>query len=63
MGLVSQAGVTLGMTVTVSRRRSRSWGAAHGQTLMVAVVAIHLVAGPMLFRRALARAGEIGRAG
>ena len=32
-------------------------------TLVVAVVAIHLVAGPILFRRALERAGEVGQAG
>ena len=61
MGLVSQAGVTLGITVTVSGAFAE-WGPRMA-TLVVAVVAIHLVAGPILFRRALARAGEIGRAG
>jgi hypothetical protein len=60
MGLVSQAGVTLGITVTVSSQFAE-WGPRMA-TLVVAVVAIHLVAGPILFRRALAGAGEIGRA-
>ena len=61
MGLVSQAGVTLGITVTVSGEFAE-WGPRMA-TLVVAVVAIHLVAGPILFRRALARAGEVGGAG
>jgi hypothetical protein len=31
------------------------------QTLMVALIAIHQLIGPVLFRAALARAGEIGK--
>ncbi len=59
MGLVSQAGVTLGLTIAVAAEFG-SWG-ARVQTLMVALIAIHEVAGPILFRRALAAAGEVGR--
>jgi Kef-type K+ transport system membrane component KefB len=59
MGLVSQAGVTLGLTIAVASEFS-DWG-ARVQTLMVALIAIHEVAGPILFRRALAAAGEVGR--
>ena len=59
MGLVSQAGVTLGLTIAVAAEFG-SWG-ARVQTLMVALIAIHEVTGPILFRRALAAAGEVGR--
>jgi Kef-type K+ transport system membrane component KefB len=59
MGLISQAGVTLGLTIAVATEFA-DWG-ARVQTLMVALIAIHEVAGPILFRRALAAAGEIGR--
>jgi hypothetical protein len=59
MGLVSQAGVTLGLTLIVAREFP-DWGAAV-QTLMLSLIVIHELAGPVLFRSALARAGEIGR--
>ena len=59
MGLVSQAGVTLGLTIIVAQQYPR-WGVAL-QTLVVALIAIHEVIGPVLFRAALALAGEIGR--
>lgn len=39
-----------------------TWGQSVN-TLVVALVALHQLAGPVLFRAALARAGEIGRAG
>ncbi len=58
MGLVSQAGVTLGLTLIVAADHP-PWG-ARIQTLMVALIAIHQLVGPVLFRAALARAGEIG---
>ena len=58
MGLVSQAGVTLGLTILVASEFP-TWGATL-QTLMVALIALHELIGPMLFRTALARAGEIG---
>jgi Kef-type K+ transport system membrane component KefB len=59
MGLVSQAGVTLGLTIVVANEFA-DWG-ARVQTLMVALIAIHEVVGPVLFRRALVSAGEVGR--
>lgn len=57
MGLVSQAGVTLGLTLIVAAEYPE-WGATV-QTLMVGLIALHELAGPVLFRAALARAGEI----
>jgi hypothetical protein len=59
MGLVSQAGVTLGLTLLVAAEYP-TWGGKL-QTLMVSLIAIHQFAGPVLFRAALARAGEIGK--
>jgi Kef-type K+ transport system membrane component KefB len=59
MGLVSQAGVTLGLTTIVAGEFT-DWG-GRVQTLMVALIALHELVGPVLFRSALARAGEIGK--
>jgi Kef-type K+ transport system membrane component KefB len=59
MALVSQAGVTLGLTIIVANEFT-GWG-ARIQTLVVALIAIHELIGPILFRTALARAGEVGR--
>ena len=59
MGLVSQAGVTLGLVILVASE-FQDWG-ARLQSLMVAMIAIHELIGPVLFRAALARAGEIGK--
>jgi hypothetical protein len=59
MGLVSQAGVTLGLTLLIAGEFP-DWGAPL-QTLMVSLIAIHQLIGPVLFRAALARTGEIGR--
>ena len=59
MGLISQAGVTLGLTFIIARDFPE-WGPAI-QTLVVALIALHQLAGPVLFRAALATAGEIGR--
>jgi Kef-type K+ transport system membrane component KefB len=59
MGLVSQAGVTLGLAILIAREFP-AWG-LQVQSLMVALIAIHELVGPVLFRAALARAGEIGR--
>lgn len=61
MGLVSQAGVTLGLTIIVSSEFP-DWG-ARVQTLMVSLIALHELIGPILFRLALSRAGEIGKMG
>jgi Kef-type K+ transport system membrane component KefB len=59
MGLVSQAGVTLGLTMLVAAEFP-DWGLAI-RTLMVAMIALHELAGPVLFTAALRRAGEVGR--
>ena len=59
MGMVSQAGVTLGLTLIVAGEYP-TWGTMV-QTLVVSLIALHQLIGPVLFRAALARAGEIGR--
>lgn len=59
MGMISQAGVTLGLTLIVAAEYP-TWGVPV-QTLTVSLIALHQLAGPVLFRAALARAGEIGR--
>lgn len=58
MGLVSQAGVTLGLAILVAAEFGH-WGRAI-QTLIVAMIALHELAGPILFKEALVRAGEVG---
>ena len=59
MGLVAQAGVTLGL-VTLVAAEFPEWG-TRLQTLVVALIALHQLVGPVLFRSALVRAGEVGR--
>lgn len=59
MGLVSQAGVTLGLAILVAAE-FEDWGRAV-QTLVVAMIALHELAGPILFKEALVRAGEVGQ--
>jgi Kef-type K+ transport system membrane component KefB len=58
-GLIAQAGVTFGLAAMVATEFPE-WG-PRVQTLVVALGALHVLAGPMLFRSALAQAGEIGR--
>ena len=58
MALVSQAGVTLGLAIVVASRYP-TWGATL-QTLVVALITLHEVIGPVLFRAAMEKAGEIG---
>lgn len=58
MGTISQAGVTLGLTLIVAAEYP-TWGTTV-QTLTLALIALHQLVGPVLFRAALARAGEIG---
>lgn len=60
MGLVSQAGVTLGLAALVAAEFP-TWGAVV-QTLIVALTGVHVLVGPIFLRAALQRAGEIGRA-
>lgn len=59
MGLISQAGVTLGLAFLVAAEYP-DWG-LRVRTLIVAMVALHQIVGPVAFRLALARTGEIGR--
>lgn len=59
MGLVSQAGVTLGLTMLVAAEYPE-WGAPL-ETLVLSLIALHQLVGPVLFRAALARAGEVGK--
>ncbi len=59
MSLISQAGVTLGLTL-IAAQEFPTWGVPF-QTLMVALIGINQLVGPVLLRTALARAGEIGR--
>ena len=54
-GLISQAGITLGFAAVVAREFG-GWG-LNLQALVVALIAIHELAGPLLFRRGLLRAG------
>ena len=55
-GLISQAGITVGLASVVASEFP-GWGTAL-QTLLIALIPIHELVGPMLFRRGLARAGE-----
>ena len=57
MGLLSQAGIILGLAHLV-RRAFPGWGVSL-ETLIVAGVGINEVAGPIGFRKALVRAGEV----
>ncbi len=59
-GLVSQAGVTLGLA-TIVAAEFPTWG-PRLQALVIGLVCVHEVVGPVLFRRALERAGEVGAA-
>ncbi len=56
-GLVSQAGITLGLSSVVASEFP-GWG-HQMQVLLVASIAIHELIGPILFRRGLAEAGEL----
>src|SRR5436305_100349 len=57
LGLVPQAGSALGL-VQLARRAFPEWGVSP-ETLAVATIGVHEVVGPICFRRALKRAGEI----
>lgn len=57
MGLVSQAGVALGLATVASRALGET--GAQIQTMFLAMIAIHEIIGPVLFRTALARSGEL----
>jgi Kef-type K+ transport system membrane component KefB len=57
MGLISQAGVTLGLA-TIVASEFPAWG-AQVRTLVVALTGLHVLVGPILLKAALQRAGEI----
>lgn len=57
LGLISQAGLALGIA-TVARRAFPEWGVSL-EALIVAMIGVHQLAGPICFRRALVRAGEV----
>ena len=57
LGLISQAGMALGLA-QLARRAFPEWGVSL-ETLIVAMIGVHEVAGPICFRAALVRAGEI----
>jgi trehalose 6-phosphate synthase len=59
--LMTKAGVALSFSVIVAAEYP-AWG-GRLETLVVAVIALHDLVGPILFRSALAQAKEIGRAG
>jgi Kef-type K+ transport system membrane component KefB len=56
-GLISQAGVTLGLAAA-ARRAFPEWGVSL-EALAVAMIAIHEVAGPLCLRHGLRLAGEL----
>ncbi len=56
-GLISQAGITLGLASVIATEFP-DWG-ERLQLLLVAVIAVHELLGPALFRIGLGRAGEI----
>jgi Kef-type K+ transport system membrane component KefB len=59
MGLVSQAGVTLGLVILINAEFP-DWGGKL-YALIVSMITLHETVGPILFRSALIRAGEVGR--
>jgi Kef-type K+ transport system membrane component KefB len=60
MALISQAGVTLGLATLVAAEFPR-WGSPV-RTLVIALTGLHILIGPILFKAALQRAGELDRA-
>lgn len=60
LGFVSQAGVSLALS-TIVARTFPDWG-MEIQAIIIAMIAIHELAGPIGFQFALKRAGEIGAA-
>lgn len=58
MGLVSQAGVAIGLATVVGQVYPIR--GAQIQTLFLAVIAVNETLGPILFRHALVRSGEVG---
>ncbi len=61
MGFIGQAGVTLGLAIIVGRTLPGEIG-SFIKTIMIAAIAINQLLGPVLFRFALDKAGEISTA-
>lgn len=59
MGLVSQAGVALGLSAVVAARLGARGAAI--QAVIVGIIAVNETIGPILFKRALVRSGEATR--
>ncbi|HYU90524.1 MAG TPA: cation:proton antiporter [Gemmatimonadales bacterium] len=57
LGLISQAGMAMALA-QLARRAFPEWGVSL-ETLIVAMIGVHEVAGPICFRMALVRAGEV----
>ena len=57
MGVVSQAGLALGLAM-VARRSFPEWGVSLS-ALIITMIGIHEVVGPILFKRALGAVGEL----
>jgi Kef-type K+ transport system membrane component KefB len=57
LGLVSQAGVTLGLAA-MARRAFPEWGVSL-EALVVVMIGVHEIVGPLCFRRALRLTGEV----
>jgi hypothetical protein len=57
LGLLSQAGIALGLA-QIARRAFPAWGVSL-EALVVAMIGVHTLVGPVGFRRALVQAGEI----
>lgn len=61
MGLISQAGVAIGLAAVVAEAYPEAGAAL--RTLLLSLIAVNETVGPILFRRALDRSGEVGEAG
>ncbi|MBW3535804.1 MAG: hypothetical protein KY453_11415, partial [Gemmatimonadetes bacterium] len=57
MGLISQAGVAIGLAAIVAEAYGEM--GAYLRTLLLGIVAINETVGPILFRRALVVSGEV----
>jgi Kef-type K+ transport system membrane component KefB len=60
MGLVSQAGVAIGLVALVSGLYPEA--GSQMRTLLLSLIAVNQIVGPILFRRALVASGELPRA-
>jgi hypothetical protein len=58
LGMYPQAGIAIGLANLV-REQFRPWGEA-ASTLLLGTIVVNEMVGPVLFRSALVRAGEVG---